>query len=67
MKKKMKIKIKIMRMRMKIINKKFFSEQNIKMSYYLFNSQEILEKAKKRHSKEKAVEYYLQNREAIKE
>ena len=68
-----KIKIKIMRMRMrmrmrmKIINKIFFSEQNIKMSYYLFNRQEILEKAKKRYSKEKAAEYYLQNREAIKE
>ena len=37
-----------MRMRMKIIIKIFFSEQNIKMSYYLFNRQEILEKAKKR-------------------
>ena len=42
-----------------IINKIFFSEQNIKMSYYLFNRQEILEKAKKRNSKEKAAEYYL--------
>ena len=28
------------------------------MSYYLFNRQEILEKAKKRYSKEKAAEYY---------
>ena len=56
-----------MRMRMKIINKIFFSEQTIKMSYYLFNRQEILEKAKKRYSKEKAAEYYLQNREVIKE
>ena len=37
------------------------------MSYYLFNRQEILEKAKKRHSKEKAAEYYLQNKEVIKE
>ena len=37
------------------------------MSYYLFNRQEILQKAKERYSKEKAVEYYLQNKEAIKE
>ena len=37
------------------------------MSYYQFNRQEILQKAKKRYSKEKAVEYYLQNKEAIKE
>ena len=37
------------------------------MSYYLFNRQEILQKAKKRYSKEKAVEYYLQNKEVIKE
>ena len=56
-----------MRMRMTIIIKIFFSEQNIKMSYYLFNRQEILEKAKKRYSKEKTAEYYLQNKEVIKE
>ena len=56
-----------MRMRMTIIIKIFFSEQNIRMSYYLFNRQEILEKAKKRYSKEKAAEYYLQNKDAIKE
>ena len=37
------------------------------MSYYLFNRQEILEKAKKRYSKEKAAEYYLQNEKVIKE
>ena len=37
------------------------------MSYYLFNRQEILEKAKKRYTKEKAAEYYLQNKEVIKE
>ena len=54
-----------MRMRMTIINKILFSEQNIKMSYYLFNRQEILEKAKKRYSKKKAAEYYLQNKEVI--
>ena len=37
------------------------------MSYYWFNRQEILQKAKERYSKEKAAEYYLQNKEAIKE
>ena len=36
------------------------------MSYYHFNRQEILQKAKERYSKEKAAEYYLQNKEAIK-
>ena len=56
-----------MRIKMTIIFKIFFSEQNIKMSYYLFNRQEILEKAKKRYSKEKAAEYYLENKEVIKE
>ena len=56
-----------MRMRMAIIIKIFFSEQNIRMSYYLFNRQEILEKTKKRYSKEKAVEYYLENKEVTKE
>ena len=56
-----------MRMTMTIIIKIFFSEQNIRMSYYLFNRQEILEKAKKRYSKEKAAEYHLQNKEVIKE
>ena len=37
------------------------------MSYYWFNRQEILQKAKERYSKEKAAEYYLQNKEATKE
>ena len=37
------------------------------MSYYLFDRQEILQKTKKRYSKEKAAEYYLQNKEVIKE
>ena len=55
-----------MRVRMTIIIKIFFSEQNIKMSYYLFNRQKILEKAKKRYCKEKAAAYYLQNKEVIK-
>ena len=37
------------------------------MSYYWFNRQEILRKAKEKYSKEKAAEYYPQNKEAIKE
>ena len=37
------------------------------MSYYQFNRQEILQKAKERYSKENAAGYYLQNKEAIKE
>ena len=37
------------------------------MSYYWFNRQEILQKAKERYSKEKASEYYLKNKKAIKE
>ena len=37
------------------------------MSYYWCNRQEILRKAKERYSKEKAAEYYLQNKEVIKE
>ena len=36
------------------------------MSYYWFNRQEILQKAKEKYSKEKAAEYYSQNKEAIK-
>ena len=31
------------------------------MSYYWFNRQEILQKAKQRYSKEKTAEYYAQN------
>ena len=37
------------------------------MSYYWFNRQEILQKAKEKYSKEKAAEYYAQTKEAIKE
>ena len=37
------------------------------MSYYQFNSQGILQNAKERYSKEKAAEFYLKNKEAIKE
>ena len=36
------------------------------MNYYWFNRQEILQKAKETYSKEKAAEYYKQNKEAIK-
>ena len=36
------------------------------MTYYWFNRKEILQKAKERYSKEKAAEYYLENK-AIKE
>ena len=36
------------------------------MSYYWFNRQEILQKEKERYSKEKAAEYYLKNKEAVK-
>ena len=37
------------------------------MSYYWFDGQETLWKAKGRYSKEKAAEYYAQNKEAMKE
>ena len=37
------------------------------MSYYCRNRREIFQNAKERYSKEKAAEYCLQNKEAIKE
>ena len=37
------------------------------MSYYQFHRQKILQKAKERYFKEKAAEYYLHNKEVIKE
>ena len=37
------------------------------MSYYWFNRQKILQKAKEKYSEEKAAEYYDQNKKAIKE
>ena len=37
------------------------------MSYYWFNMREISQKAKEKYSKEKAAEYYAQNKEALKE
>ena len=53
------------------LNEKYFfidlTNSCIKMSYYWFNRKEVLQKAKERYSKEKAAEYYLQNKEAIKE
>ena len=37
------------------------------MSYYQFNRQENLQKAKEKYSKEKAAQYYLKNKEVVKE
>ena len=37
------------------------------MSYYQFDRQDILQKAKEKCSKEKTAKYYLQNKEALKE
>ena len=37
------------------------------MSYYQFNRQKILQKGKETYSEQKAAEYYLQNKAAIKE
>ena len=37
------------------------------MSYYWFNRQEVLLKAKERYSKEKSAEYYSKPKDAIKE
>ena len=37
------------------------------MSYYWFNRREIFQKAKEKYSKEKAAQYYAQNKEVIKE
>ena len=37
------------------------------MNYYWLNRQEILQKAEENYTKEKAAEYYKQNKEAIKE
>ena len=39
----------------------------MKISYYQFNRLEILQKAKDEYFKEEAAEYYLQNKEAMKE
>ena len=36
------------------------------MSYYWFNKQEILQKAKEKYSKEKAAGYYNENKEVVK-
>ena len=37
------------------------------MSYYQFHRQETLQKAKEKYSKEKAAQYYLKNKEVVKE
>ena len=39
----------------------------IKINYYWFKWREILQKAKENYSKEKAANYYKQNKETIKE
>ena len=39
----------------------------LKISYYWFNKHEIWQIAKEKYSKERTAEYYLQNKEAIKE
>ena len=39
----------------------------MKMSYYHFFKNEMLQKEKERYSKEKAAEYFLENKGAIKE
>ena len=52
-----------------LTEKDFFNELSnypIKISYYWFNRQEILKRAKEKYSKEKAAEYYAQKK-AIKE
>ena len=36
------------------------------MSCYWYNRQEIMQKAKERYSKEKAADYYVPNKRAIK-
>ena len=54
-----------------LTEKDFFFSLNfflcMKMSYYQFNKKEILQKAKENFSKEKAAEYYLENKDVIKE
>ena len=37
------------------------------MSYYWFNRQENLQKAEEKYSKEKAGEYFAQNKDTVKE
>ena len=49
----------------------FFSFVNIRMSYYWFNRQELLQKAKEKYhncgGKEKTAKYYFKNKDVIKE
>ena len=52
-----------------LTGKRFFllTQQILICSYYQFNRQKIFQKAKERYSKEKAADYYLKSKEAIKE
>ena len=54
-----------------IHRKRFFfnnlTNQCIKISYYQFNRQDILQKLKDRYGKKEAAEYYSKNKEEIKE
>ena len=43
------------------------SNKRIKMNYYWFNRQEILQKSKNIYFKEKSAKYYAQNKEATTE
>ena len=53
-----------------MVRKKIFfnelSNELIKMNYYWFNRQEILQKGIEKYSKEKAAEYYTQNKKNYK-
>ena len=47
----------------------FYFFVNVKMSYYWFNKQELLQKVKEKYDnggKEKAAPYYRSNKDAIK-
>ena len=59
---------------LKVICHDFFSLAvfvHIKMNFYWFNRQELLEKAKERHhngrGKEEAAKYYVANKDVLKE
>ena len=62
--------LKLDRQSYELTEKDFFNELSnwrIKMNYYCFNRQEILQNVKEKYSKAKATVYYAQNKEAIKE
>ena len=58
-----------MTMRMKMTMTMRINKKKILIIYknYQFNRQEILQKANEKYSKEKAAEYYLKDKEVIKE